>query len=201
MLILDLDANCGGGTTAIVRNWPGVVHLDVSVNSFDRYDRDPDTRSALDIVTSANDYLSAIGAPVARTGRPVVRRGHLQRGDGSPPGKYGRSSGYHLCDPGRAGAPRVEWARDRHLPVAFTLAGGYLSQSLSQDDLVGLHRLTIATAAMATAGDPLETGSIMAAAYAGPHSGTEGFSFDANGRKSDAGFFDDEEGSLVQAIH
>lgn len=83
------------------------------------------------------------------------------------------------------------WAHARRLPVAFTLAGGYLSKDLSQDDLVGLHRLTIAAAAMANAGHPLETGPIMSSAYAGPHRGTEGFSFDANGRKSDAGFHDD----------
>ena len=77
------------------------------------------------------------------------------------------------------------------------LAGGYLSPDLSQDDLVGLHRLTIGTAALSNADHPLETGSIMASAYAGPHRATEGFSFDANGRKSDAGFhadvLDDED--------
>ena len=71
------------------------------------------------------------------------------------------------------------------------MAGGYLSQDLSQDDLVGLHRLTIAAAGIANGGHPREKGPIMTSAYAGPHRGTEGFSFDANGRKSDAGFHAD----------
>ena len=83
------------------------------------------------------------------------------------------------------------WARERRLPVAFVLAGGYLSPDLSQDDLVGLHRLTIAAAAMANAGHLFEAGPLMASAYAGPHRATEGFTFDANGRKSDAGFHAD----------
>jgi hypothetical protein len=83
------------------------------------------------------------------------------------------------------------WARERRIPVAFVLAGGYLSPDLSQDDLVGLHRLTIAAAGLANDGRLFETGSLMASAYAGPHRGTEGFTFDANGRKSDAGFHAD----------
>lgn len=188
VLILDLDAHCGGGTAAIVRNWPGVVHLDVSVNSLDRYDRDADTRSTLDIVASAHDYL------------PTIERRLRALDDlSSDVVIYNAGMDPHQASPG--GIPDIDfamlaererlvfaWARERQLPVAFTLAGGYLSQSLSQDDLVGLHRLTIATAAMANTGQPLEAGSIMAAAYAGPHRGTEGFSFDANGRKSDAGF-------------
>ena len=191
VLILDLDAHCGGGTAAIVRNWPDVVHLDVSVNAFDSYAREADTRSTLDIVASAGDYL------------PTIER-RLRALDDLSFDVVIYNAGMDPHQASQGGLPDVTfttlaererlvfaWARERHLPVAFTLAGGYLSPSLSQDDLVGLHRLTIATAAMANAGDPLETGSIMIAAYAGPHRGTEGFSWDANGRKSDAGFFDD----------
>lgn len=191
VLILDLDAHCGGGTAAIVRSWPGVVQLDVSVSQFDRYDRGADARSTLDIVASAGDYL------------PTIERRLRALDDLAFDGViYNSGMDPHQSSPG--GIPGITfatlaererrvfaWARDRHLPVAFTLAGGYLSQDLSQDDLVGLHRLTIAAAAMTNAGHPLETASIMASAYAGPHRATEGFSFDANGRKSDAGFHAD----------
>ena len=39
-----------------------------------------------------------------------------------------------------------QWAARRHLPVAFVLAGGYASARLTEDALVGLHRLTIESA-------------------------------------------------------
>ena len=39
------------------------------------------------------------------------------------------------------------WAWAHQIPVAFTLAGGYLSGGATMDELVDLHRVTIATAA------------------------------------------------------
>ncbi len=40
-----------------------------------------------------------------------------------------------------------DWARGLGAPVAFCLAGGYVSTRLGADQLVALHRLTVATAA------------------------------------------------------
>jgi acetoin utilization deacetylase AcuC-like enzyme len=37
VLILDLDAHCGGGTASIIDGHPGIEQVDVSVSSFDRY--------------------------------------------------------------------------------------------------------------------------------------------------------------------
>ena len=39
------------------------------------------------------------------------------------------------------------WCRARAVPTAFVMAGGYTGAGLSRDDLVSLHRLTIAAAA------------------------------------------------------
>jgi hypothetical protein len=39
------------------------------------------------------------------------------------------------------------WCRERRLPVAFVLAGGYIGPGLSVDELVALHRTTIEEAA------------------------------------------------------
>jgi hypothetical protein len=64
----------------------------------------------------------------------------------------------------------------------------YTSADLSERELAGLHRLTVAAAAQANAGEPLSVNAIMDAAYAGRHEGTEGFAYDANGRKTDAAF-------------
>jgi hypothetical protein len=81
-----------------------------------------------------------------------------------------------------------QWAAGR-VPVAFVLLGGYLSETLQQEDVARLHRLCIATAALANAGEELSAHSVMETAST--QEGSEGFSWDAAGRKSDAGFFDD----------
>jgi hypothetical protein len=39
------------------------------------------------------------------------------------------------------------WCREKRLPVAFVLAGGYLGAGLDRAGLVALHRLTLAAAA------------------------------------------------------
>jgi hypothetical protein len=188
VLILDLDAHCGGGTAAIVRDWAGVVHLDVSVRSFDRYEADVKTRSTLDLVASADAYRLTIERRLRALNDVsfdlVIYNAGMDPHQASPGGMPGITFAT-LAERERL---VFSWAGERRLPVAFVLAGGYLSPDLSQGDLVGLHRLTIAAAGIANAEHPSETGPIMMAAYAGPHKGTEGFSFDANGRKSDAGF-------------
>ena len=38
------------------------------------------------------------------------------------------------------------WCRDRGMPVAFVLAGGYVGPDLDEDGLVQLHRLTLSFA-------------------------------------------------------
>ena len=48
VLILDLDAHCGGGTHAITSDNPHVWHVDVSVNRCDLYE--PGERTSLDLV-------------------------------------------------------------------------------------------------------------------------------------------------------
>ena len=58
--IVDVDAHMGGGTSSLVRDVPGVVHIDVAVSSgVDAYPP-PAPPHALAIVRSAGDYLSTI---------------------------------------------------------------------------------------------------------------------------------------------
>ena len=40
-----------------------------------------------------------------------------------------------------------EWCRERELPIAFVLAGGYVGDRLDEAGLVDLHRLTLSAAA------------------------------------------------------
>ena len=62
VVILDLDAHCGGGTDAYLRKYPElarlITHLDVSLSSFDRY-APQGQRSHLEITNEGN-YLDAV---------------------------------------------------------------------------------------------------------------------------------------------
>jgi acetoin utilization deacetylase AcuC-like enzyme len=152
VLILDLDAHCGGGTHELVGDEPRIWHADVAVDAYDRYD--PDERGMLTLVTQAADYLPA----VARTLADLDARG----------------TGFDVClynagmDPfegcavgGLAGITRAmlarreemvfAWRRRLDIPMAFVLAGGYVGGTLDQAGLVDLHRLTLGAASASEA--------------------------------------------------
>lgn len=59
VLIIDLDAHCGGGTHSLVTDDPRMWQLDVSVDDFDDYT--PAERTTLDHVNSSEEYLPTIG--------------------------------------------------------------------------------------------------------------------------------------------
>lgn len=148
VLILDLDAHCGGGTHALIGDDPAIWQVDVAVNAFDSYV--PVPRHTLDLVRTAGDYLPTV----------AVRLEELAS----------RAPAFDLClynagvDPhedcpigGLPGITRAilaererlvfDWCRRLRLPVAFVLAGGYTGPALDERGLVELHRLTLAAAA------------------------------------------------------
>ena len=68
VLIVDLDAHCGGGTTSIVSDWPEVTHVDVAVSSFDSYA--PAAQQTLQLVSQADAYLPTIAGALERADGP-----------------------------------------------------------------------------------------------------------------------------------
>ena len=151
VLILDLDAHCGGGTASLLDVETRIRQLDVSVSSFDHYAKTE--RAHLVLVESGSAYLPAI-------------RGGLDELDR-------RGYGFDLClynagmDPceecftgGLAGITRdilaerermvFEWCGARRLPIAFVLAGGYVGARLDESGVVALHRLSLSAAASLT---------------------------------------------------
>ena len=58
VLILDLDAHCGGGTASLIEGNPDVWQLDVSVRGFDRFEASD--RMTLDVVREAAEYLPTV---------------------------------------------------------------------------------------------------------------------------------------------
>jgi acetoin utilization deacetylase AcuC-like enzyme len=148
ILILDLDAHCGGGTHALIGADPAVWHMDVAVHPFDAYD--PGARATLDLVTTAADYLPTIEARLTdRAGQGPAFDLCLYNAGMDP---YGECLNGGL--PGIDAAILAErerlvfaWCREQGIPVAFVLAGGYIGGRLTAAGLVALHRLTVATTA------------------------------------------------------
>lgn len=147
-LILDLDAHCGGGTASLIQDEPHIQQIDVSV---DRYDRYPDTKnSTLDLVDDAEAYLGTIEQRLTESG---ARRFDLCLYNAGMDPYEGCSIGGRRGITERMLAQREQlvfhWARQRGIPIAFVLAGGYIGSGLDERGLVDLHRLTLCAAAEA----------------------------------------------------
>ncbi len=149
VLVLDLDAHCGGGTWSIVAHEPRVHHADVAVNDYDAWE--PDGHGTLTLVDDAGSYLEHVDA--------ALRSLDARRGDFD---LCLYNAGVDLCT-GESddGSDRVitaeavaererrvfRWCREAGLPVAFVLAGGYHGGTIGRADLVALRRSTLAAAA------------------------------------------------------
>lgn len=140
VLILDLDAHCGGGTASILAGHARIEQVDVSVHAYDSYDDVPNARL---VIASPHDYLGQIARELAQIDDPASIDVVIYNAGMDP----------HEAAGGRAGitadvlAAREDmvfaWARAHGCPVAWVLAGGYRSSRLGMDGLVDLHRLTI----------------------------------------------------------
>ena len=150
VLVLDLDAHCGGGTASLVSAWPAVTHVDVSVSSFDAYD--PARGQTLQVVSKADDYLPTVARALAAAADSwdlVIYNA------GMDPHEHSGIGGLRGVTTGMLAARErllFTWARQRGFPVAFVLAGGYASSRLPRQALAALHRLTVAAAADAATG-------------------------------------------------
>ena len=147
VLILDLDAHCGGGTNAIIASNPHIWQVDVSVDRFDLYE--PGERTTLDIVVNVADYLPTITTRLrelqARRFGLCLYNAGMDPHEDCPEGALAGITDQHL----RAREELVfAWCRELGLPVAFVIAGGYLrSPRMDEARLVELHRLTLTAAA------------------------------------------------------
>lgn len=142
VLILDLDAHCGGGTASLIDGLDGVEQVDVSVDRFDMYASRPDARL---VMSSGDSYLEDIETALRDISEPLNIELVLYNAGVDP---HGDAGGDHRIDNGiiaRREALVFEWAASHRLPIAWTLAGGY-TNGLDMEGLVDLHRLTIAAA-------------------------------------------------------
>ena len=148
VLILDFDAHCGGGTASLIDGDRHIREVDVSVSNVDRYPGGDEAQ--LRIVADDEDYLSAIEQALHDVEVKGDRFGLCLYNAGMDPYEGCAIGGREgITEPTLAARETMvfRWCRERSLPVAFVLAGGYIGSRLSQQGLVRLHRLTVSAAA------------------------------------------------------
>jgi acetoin utilization deacetylase AcuC-like enzyme len=147
VLILDLDAHCGGGTASLIADEPRIWQVDVSVSEYDSY---PTTERVVWAMAGlSSEYLPS----VERMLHEVSRQGHefdlclynagMDPFEGCPTGGQAGITWQTLAD---REAMVFKWCVGRRLPIAFVLAGGYVGPGLDEFGLVSLHRLTLSAA-------------------------------------------------------
>jgi acetoin utilization deacetylase AcuC-like enzyme len=147
VLILDLDAHCGGGTSECIANDPHVFQLDISVHPFDRYASGNNSR--LVMIDQGVDYLTILEYELEALGDSGDHWDLCLYNAGMDP--------YEHCPHGgmEGVSKRLLWEREqmvfrwcsrKHIPVAVVIAGGYLGGRLERQDLIALHRMTIEAA-------------------------------------------------------
>ena len=147
VLIVDLDAHCGGGTHSLIEGDDRIWQLDAAVNAFDSYT--PAPRNTLDLVRRPGDYLPTIAARLGELPSRAPRfdlclyNAGMDPHEGCPVGGMAGITTGIIAERERL---VFDWCRARGLAVAFVLAGGYTGPSLDQHGLVELHRLTVAAA-------------------------------------------------------
>ena len=143
VLILDVDAHCGGGTHSLIENDSRIRHVDVSLNVVDAYWTNGD--NTLDIIRDADKYLPTIGERLGELGQFDL----CLYNSGMDPEERCEMGGF----PGISSEVLRQreqlvfsWAKQRGIPIAFVLAGGYAGARLTQQGVVTLHRFTIEAA-------------------------------------------------------
>lgn len=147
VLILDLDAHCGGGTAALIADDPRIWQVDVSVDDFDQYQSSE--RVGLSLVRDSALYLEQVQARLEHIGSRGPRFDLCLYNAGMDPHQgcaEGGLEGISTDVLARRERCVFDWCRAQRIPVAFVLAGGYLGPGLDAPALVGLHRLTLAAA-------------------------------------------------------
>ncbi|MFZ9629543.1 MAG: hypothetical protein ACO3C1_09370 [Ilumatobacteraceae bacterium] len=144
VLILDLDAHCGGGTASIIAGHDGIEQVDVSVVRFDTYVPTAQSRQRM---AGADDYLEVVADELGAVRDPEGISVLLYNAGMDPHERSNGPTGITSEVLAQREDMVFSWARSHGVPVAFVLAGGYVTHGLEWPELVDLHRLTIEAAA------------------------------------------------------
>lgn len=157
ILVIDLDAHCGGGTHSILGGNRAIHHLDIAVDGFDRYV--PTGGNTLDLVRDAGAYMGVLDQRLDELrDRPFDLCLYNAGMDPHQHSPVGGLPGIDALLLGRREQRVFSWCAQRKLPIAFVLAGGYIGPNLDQAGLVALHRLTLQAAAASIGAWPMRAG-------------------------------------------
>ena len=134
LLVLDLDAHCGGGTRSMT-DPDSVVQIDVSTVGFDTWS--PEGVDAL-LMARPDGYLAKV-AEALRLADSAGTFDLVLYNAGMDPA----NSGVSAADLKAREQMVAEWVRNREYRLVYALAGGYTGYDLTMSDLVELHYLTV----------------------------------------------------------
>jgi acetoin utilization deacetylase AcuC-like enzyme len=134
VLVLDLDAHCGGGTRSLT-DPSRVVQIDVSTVNYDRWL--PSGNDAL-FMANPNNYIENVTEALSRADKAGPYNLVLYNAGMDP-----ANSGVSAADLALREQMVAAWANEHSYPVVFALAGGYTVGTLTMDGLIALHKLTV----------------------------------------------------------
>ncbi|MEY3361596.1 MAG: hypothetical protein RL531_1315 [Actinomycetota bacterium] len=139
VLILDLDAHCGGGTASLIEGVTGIEQVDVSVNQYDRY---RDTEQATLVISTGDTYLDDVESALYGISDPDTISVLLYNAGMDVHEHAGGVDGVTTEVIAQRESLVFSWAAAHGLPVAWVPAGGYTGHGLTLDEVCALHRLT-----------------------------------------------------------
>jgi histone deacetylase 11 len=142
VLVVDLDAHQGNGTAATIRRWPWAFILDVYQDSLFPIPKEPeDFPVPLATGTTGKGYLDVVRENLPKV-LDVVRPDLVLYNAGSDPFVDDPLAGLRLSmgDLAERDLLVVELARERSIPVAMVLSGGYsaVSWKIHADGIEGI---------------------------------------------------------------
>lgn len=144
VLVLDVDAHCGGGTMSMCAGWERFIHVDIQTNRYDGYaSRIPHHQA---YIHNANDYLSTLQQLLTTVATQLNPGDLVLYNAGMDIHEDCRIGGLDgiTTDIIRQRETLVsEWAHAHSLCVAACLAGGYAGGSLTHETLVSLHTMSV----------------------------------------------------------
>jgi acetoin utilization deacetylase AcuC-like enzyme len=136
ILVLDFDAHGGGGTRSML-DATSVTQIDVSTSLFDEWRPSPKSNDLYFYASQDDNYLETIQMALFAASKNTYDL--VLYNAGMDP----INTGVSAEDLAVREQLVVEWMQSQKAPVVYALAGGYTWGSVTDQDLVDLHRLTI----------------------------------------------------------
>lgn len=143
ILIIDVDAHCGGGTVSMTEDNPNIFQFDLSTSKVDIY---PNNKRRKTFMSHGYDYLDRLDDLLLTVDNIGVKFGLCLYNAGVDSHEkcfIGGLSGINAEVLAERDKRVFTWCKTRNIPVAFTLAGGYANDEFPLNTVADLHMSTI----------------------------------------------------------